>query len=92
MWLTPGSQVWRLATKKPDLVIVDGMMHGMTGVEFVRLLRADDHTAGIPVILYTAVADHTFTDNAIEKGVNEIWIKTLVTVEQMQERIAFYLR
>lgn len=81
-----------ITAEKPDLIIVDGMMHGMNGVEFIRLIRADAHTATIPAILYTAVGDQTFTDNAIEKGANEIWIKTQISVDRMQERVATYFR
>lgn len=80
-----------LADHKPDLIIVDGMMPGMNGVEFIRLIRAVEATATTPVILYTAVADTAFTDNAIQKGANEIWIKGLVEMDQMKERIDHYL-
>ena len=34
----------------PDLVLTDVMMPVMDGVEFIRLLRADPATAGIPIL------------------------------------------
>ena len=80
-----------LAEQKPDLVIVDGMMPGMNGVEFIRLLRAGETSALIPVILYSAISDHTFAENALEKGANEVWIKGQVEIDQMRERIAHYV-
>src|SRR5580765_8027365 len=79
-----------LADRKPDLIIVDGMMPGMNGVEFIRLLRANEATATIPVVLYTAVADPAFTDNALEKGANEIWIKGQIEIEQIKIRVERY--
>ena len=81
-----------LASEKPDLIIVDGMMHGMNGMEFIRLLRAGEHTATIPAILHTAIGDHEFLDNAVEKGANEIWIKSRISIDQMEERVAHYIR
>jgi CheY-like chemotaxis protein len=69
---------------------VDGMMPGMNGVEFIRLLRANEATALIPAILHTAVAEKHFTDNAMEKGANEIWIKGKVELEKMRERLTTY--
>ncbi len=39
---------------RPDLVITDLLMPGMGGYEFVRLLRQDPATGGIPVLFYTA--------------------------------------
>lgn len=81
-----------LATETPDLVIVDGMMPGMNGPEFIRLCRAHPETATIPIILNTAIGDHLFTDDAIKKGANEVWVKGQVEMEQMRERLAHYLR
>lgn len=79
-----------LATEKPKLIIVDGMMPGMNGAEFIRLVRTNEATMLIPIVLYTAVTDQIFIDNAIEKGANEIWIKGQVETDEMRERIAHY--
>ena len=80
-----------LAGEKPDLIIVDGMMPGVNGVEFIRLARASEATALTPIILYTAVADPTFTDNALQKGASEIWIKGQVHISDMRKRVEEYL-
>jgi PAS domain S-box-containing protein len=41
-------------TDPPDLVITDVLMPVMDGYEFVRQLRLDPTTSGIPVVFYTA--------------------------------------
>lgn len=41
----------------PDVVLLDVMMPGMSGLEVVERLRADHATARIPVILVTARSD-----------------------------------
>ena len=38
----------------PDLVLMDIQLPGMNGIDALRVLRADPHTAAIPVIAVTA--------------------------------------
>jgi two-component system phosphate regulon response regulator PhoB len=38
----------------PDLVLLDWMLPGMSGIEFARRLRADERTRAIPIIMLTA--------------------------------------
>jgi|GEM_PF-6121631 len=90
--LTAEAGLAMLATEKPDIIIVDGMMPGMNGTEFIRLCRADLNTAHIPVILYTALMDAKFSEDAVRKGANEVWHKGRIDVDQMQERLEHYLR
>lgn len=44
----------RLDEKRPDLLIVDIMMPGMSGLEVVSTLRADPATKDLPIIIITA--------------------------------------
>ena len=81
-----------IASEKPDIIIVDGMMPGMDGHEFICLCRANPLTAAIPIILHSAVTDPEFGDDAFRKGASEVWIKGNVELEQMRGRLAYYLR
>jgi CheY-like chemotaxis protein len=50
-----GADALRLAAaERPDAILLDVMMPGMDGPATARALRADDGTAGIPIILLTA--------------------------------------
>ena len=44
----------RLDERRPDLLIVDIMMPGMSGLEVVSTLRADPATKDLPIIIITA--------------------------------------
>jgi DNA-binding response OmpR family regulator len=54
---TNGEEALELATARcPDLAILDVMMPRCDGFEVTRRLRAQEQTAGIPIILLTARA------------------------------------
>jgi len=43
----------------PDLVLLDIMLPGMTGIEIARTLRDDPRTAGVPIIMLTAKSEES---------------------------------
>ena len=52
---TTGEDGVRLARERaPDLVLMDIQLPGISGIEALRMLRADHATAAIPVIAVTA--------------------------------------
>lgn len=54
----------QIRTIMPDVIILDIMMPGMDGYEMLTILKADDATQNIPVILLTAKT----REQDIEKG------------------------
>jgi CheY-like chemotaxis protein len=59
----------RLArTARPDLILMDVQLPGMTGYEATRHLKADPTTAAIPVVALTAQAMRGDEDRAAVAG------------------------
>jgi putative two-component system response regulator len=64
-----GARALELANKeKPDLVLLDVMMPGMSGYEVCAALKANPLTAPIPVIFVTALADTADELEGFEAG------------------------
>lgn len=49
--------------EKPDLILLDWMMPGTSGIELARRLKRDEVTSGIPIIMLTAKGEE---DNKIQ--------------------------
>ncbi len=66
---TDGTSGLELArTQKPDLIVSDVMMPGMTGFDLVREIRRDPEIAQIPVILLTALGEVEHRIEGVSRG------------------------
>ncbi|MBY4676537.1 phosphate regulon transcriptional regulator PhoB [Marinobacterium arenosum] len=64
-----------IVDNKPDMVLLDWMMPGTSGVEFARRLRKDEMTADIPIIMLTAKGEEDSKIKGLEAGVDDYIIK-----------------
>jgi two-component system phosphate regulon response regulator PhoB len=62
-------------TALPDLVLLDWMLPGMSGIEFARKLRADKRTQGVPIIMLTARAEERDKLQGLETGADDYLTK-----------------
>jgi len=61
--------------RRPDLIVIDMMMPGRSGLEVVREARSDPNLAETPVILLTARAQAADRDAATDAGVTRFVAK-----------------
>jgi two-component system phosphate regulon response regulator PhoB len=55
----------------PDLVIIDWMLPGMSGIELARRLRRDELTADLPLIMLTARGEESDKLRSFDSGVDD---------------------
>lgn len=73
---TTGTDALRLALdERPDLVVLDWMMPGLTGVEVCAALREHPEARSIRVLMLTARAQEKDLRAAYDAGVDEYLIK-----------------
>ncbi|HUH36317.1 MAG TPA: chemotaxis response regulator CheY [Spongiibacteraceae bacterium] len=69
-----------------DFLITDWNMPGMTGIDLLRAVRADDRLKGLPVLMVTAEAKRDQIIEAAQAGVNGYVVKPF-TAAVLKEKI-----
>lgn len=67
----------------PDLIVLDVMMPGLSGLQVCRLLRADPRLARVPVIFLTARAEEGERIQGLETGADDYIVKPFSPKELM---------
>jgi two-component system cell cycle response regulator len=83
----------------PDIILLDVMMPRMDGFEVCRRLKANPHTADIPVVMVTALSDVADRLRGLESGADEFLtkpvndtalfarVRSLVRLKRMMEEL-----
>jgi two-component system, OmpR family, phosphate regulon response regulator PhoB len=82
----------KLESILPDIMLVDWMLPGMDGPEFVRRVRKDELTQLIPVIMLTARGDETDKIRGLENGADDYVTKPFSPKELMARMKALLRR
>jgi two-component system chemotaxis response regulator CheY len=77
----------RIETEQFDLVITDWYMPEMSGIEFLRTLRAKADTRDVPIVIVSANGSKEDVAQAIQLRVNAYVLKPF-TAETLKDRIA----
>ena len=75
-----------LAQGSFDFVVTDWNMPGMTGIDLLRHVRADEKLRSLPVLMVTAEAKREQIIEAAQNGVNGYIIKPF-TAQTLEEKL-----
>jgi two-component system phosphate regulon response regulator PhoB len=81
----------RIADERPDLILMDWMMPGMSGVELTRELKAQATTKDIPVIMVTARAEEEDKVRGLNVGCDD-YVSKPFSYPELIARIQAVLR
>ncbi|MBN1893604.1 response regulator transcription factor [bacterium] len=63
--------VQEIRKQAPDLILLDLMLPGMDGFEICKILKKDDETSGIPIIMVTAKSEEADIVTGLELGAED---------------------
>ncbi len=75
----------------PDLILLDWMLPGMSGIEFARKLKADEISKSIPIIMLTARGEESDKIRGLEVGADDYVTKPF-SPRELNARIKAVLR
>lgn len=81
----------RLKEQLPDLVVLDWMLPGLSGIELCRRLRARDETKALPIILLTARGEESERVRGLSTGADDYVVKPF-SVPELLARVRSLLR
>ena len=96
-----GHQVWRASSAEegdalvrdalPDVILLDWMLPGMSGLAYARKLRGAERTRRIPIIMLTARAEERDKLDGLESGADDYLTKPF-SPKELLARIKAVLR
>lgn len=75
----------------PDLILLDWMLPGMSGIEFARRLKSDEYTKAVPIIMLTAKSEEIDKVRGLETGADDYVTKPF-SPRELNARIKAVLR
>lgn len=85
------SAMRRVKETLPDLILLDWMLPGMSGLEFARRLRAEPRTREVPIIMLTAKGEEQDKILGLEGGADD-YITKPFSPRELMARIQAVLR
>jgi CheY-like chemotaxis protein len=79
--------VSKMAAVRPDVVLMDILMPGLSGTEAVEQAKADAATRNIPIIMLTNYPQSDDLQHALSLGAAGYIIKAEATPEQVVEKV-----
>lgn len=81
----------KLATAVPDVMLIDWMLPGVSGVDYVRQIKKDESLKSVPVIMLTAKAEEDDKIEGLDAGADDYVAKPF-SPRELMARIRAVLR
>jgi len=80
-----------ISAKVPDLILLDWMLPGMSGIELARRLRKESISREVPIIMLTARGEENDRVSGLEAGVDDYVVKPF-SARELLARIKAVMR
>jgi DNA-binding response OmpR family regulator len=83
--------VEKAVTEKPDLVLLDIILPGLSGLDILKELKENDDTKRIKVVMLTNFGTDDNVNKAMELGADDYLMKYNVVASELPDKISVYI-
>ncbi|MEO1205029.1 MAG: phosphate regulon transcriptional regulator PhoB [Pseudomonadota bacterium] len=80
-----------VSEEKPDLILLDWMLPGVSGIELCRRMRSKPETKAVPIIMLTARGEESDAIRGLDTGADDYVVKPF-SVNELMARVRTILR
>jgi DNA-binding response OmpR family regulator len=85
--LTGTEGLEKVKTEKPDIILLDQVLPDMAGNDILKILKADDATKDIPIILLSNFSQPELVKGAIDQGAVDYLFKYQVEPKDVVSKV-----
>lgn len=82
----------KLKKEKPDLILLDLILPGMHGFEFLAKIKKNPQTQTIPVIILSNLGQKEEIEKGLSLGANDFLIKAHQTPKEIVEKVRQFIK
>lgn len=77
-----------LKKDRPDIILLDIMMPKMSGLDMLKIVKADPQYKSLPIVMLSNLGDRAEdVAKCKELGAEDYWVKANVRLDEIKERI-----
>ena len=77
----------KIKTEKPALILLDVILSGMSGFEFLKKIKADKETASIPIIILSNLGQKVEIEQGMKLGAKDYIIKATHDLSEIIQKV-----
>jgi two-component system alkaline phosphatase synthesis response regulator PhoP len=86
------SALGKIKEAKPDIILLDLLLPGLSGFEVLKKIREDGPIKGTPVIVFSNLGQREDIEKAKALGVNDFLIKANFTLDDVVMKISSFFK
>lgn len=76
----------KIQKEKPDLILLDIILPGMDGYEFLEKLKADKELSSISVLILSNLGQKDEIERGLKLGAKDFWIKAYHDLDEIVQK------